>query len=297
MSRSPALLGSALSAALLLAACGDQPSPTPSGTAPAPADASAHDAAPPNATPANATPANTTPDSGASASDATASSGNETADAGGGATEVTSFDHGDPGVLPPGTGHGVPDPTIWGPGIRFPIKDGPAFANSQVYGHGGGSGPAGTGQCDAANFSYPWHDNFCETRAQPNGLCIGNLGHQGQDIRASTCHPGVHPVVAVADGTVTHIGSFSLFLTTPDGSRTYRYLHMSHLAVHEGESVSRGQVIGMVDHVYPPHNATTTHLHFEIKAPVTESGHTVITFVPPYASLVDAYGRMLAGTP
>ena len=27
--------------------------------------------------------------------------------------------------------------------MRFPMEEGPAFANSQVWGHGGGSGPGG----------------------------------------------------------------------------------------------------------------------------------------------------------
>lgn len=37
-------------------------------------------------------------------------------------------------------------------------------------------------------------------------------GHQGQDIRAATCEKGVHWVVAATDGTITNVGSYSVYL-------------------------------------------------------------------------------------
>ena len=37
------------------------------------------------------------------------------------------------------------------------------------------------------NYSYPWQDNFCETRDFQAGQCPGGFGHQGQDIRPATC--------------------------------------------------------------------------------------------------------------
>jgi len=37
------------------------------------------------------------------------------------------------------------------------------------------------------NYSYPWQDNFCETRDFEVGQCATGMGHQGQDIRPSSC--------------------------------------------------------------------------------------------------------------
>lgn len=199
-----------------------------------------------------------------------------------------SFDP--PGTLTPSTaGDGRADSRIYAPNMRFPIRDAPAYANSQVYGHGGGMGPGG-GQCDAANFSYPWHDNYCERRQWNMPLCPSGHGHQGQDIRASDCRAGVHPVVAVVDGRVSHIGSYTVYITGADGTR-YDYLHMSGVRVTMGQRVHCGDVIGNVDHVFDG-NATTNHLHFNIKQAVAGVGSV---FVPPYSSLVDAYQRLLAG--
>jgi hypothetical protein len=53
-----------------------------------------------------------------------------------------------PGAIPAGQGHGYLDRTVWSPAMCWPLQD-DAFANSQVYGHGGGMGPAGTSQCDS----------------------------------------------------------------------------------------------------------------------------------------------------
>src|SRR5262245_47312227 len=90
-----------------------------------------------------------------------------------------------PGVPVPGSGNGRQDPKNYAPGIRFPIEAAPAYANSQVWGVGGAEGPAGA-QSDKRNFSYPWHDNFCESRSYDMPLCPAGVGHQGQDIRAAS---------------------------------------------------------------------------------------------------------------
>ena len=70
-----------------------------------------------------------------------------------------SFSYKPAGELKPGSGRGRADGTVYVPGMRFPIEKGPAFANSQVYGRGGMHGGGG-GQCDSANYSYPWRDNY-----------------------------------------------------------------------------------------------------------------------------------------
>ena len=180
--------------------------------------------------------------------------------------------------------------------MRFPMDSGPAFADSQVYGHGGDHGPGG-GQCDAVNYAYPWSDNFCEARPYSTPLCPAGTGHQGQDIRPTTCQAAVHVAVAAEPGVISQIGSYTVYLSSDTG-RTYLYLHMqmNQLKVSVGDRVTRGQPLGLVSNNFGSTN-TTIHLHFEIKEPVTLHGATVITRVPPYSSLVDAYQRLLAGAP
>jgi murein DD-endopeptidase MepM/ murein hydrolase activator NlpD len=204
------------------------------------------------------------------------------------------------GALTPGSGRGATDPTIWAVGMRFPMESGPAYANSQVYGYGGFAAPGPGGQCDARNYSYPWRDNFCETRSWSNGMCPAGKGHQGQDIRPATCEKKVHWVVAAESGRITSIGSYTVTLLG-DSGRIYRYLHMDMPGVHAlfptdaSRNVTRGQHIGKVSADFGG-NATTIHLHFEIKAPVaTGGGAATVMFVPTYASLTDSYGRLLNG--
>ncbi len=40
-----------------------------------------------------------------------------------------------------------------------------------------------------ARASYPWRDNFCESRSFEVWQCAGGYGHQGEDIRAAACPP------------------------------------------------------------------------------------------------------------
>jgi murein DD-endopeptidase MepM/ murein hydrolase activator NlpD len=202
-----------------------------------------------------------------------------------GATGPFSYDP--PGQLVAGSGKGRVDMNVYAPNMRFPMESGPAFANSQVWGHGGNEGTGG--QCDKENFSYPWHDNYCETRDWDMPLCPGGQGHQGQDIRAASCKAGVHPTVAVADGTITSIGSYSVYLTTADGTR-FDYLHMQDVAVKEGQKVKRGDPMGKVSNQFGG-SATTVHLHFNIKQNVAGVGSV---YVPGYLSLVKSYEAMIS---
>jgi murein DD-endopeptidase MepM/ murein hydrolase activator NlpD len=268
----------------LLAACSPAAGPA-SSSAPAssaaPADPPPSSAAPASSLPASAAP----PDSSLPASSAPASS--LPASSGFAYTPAGQLQSGDTGVT---------DDTVYAPGIRFPIEQAPAFANSQVYGHGGASGPGGS-QCDAANYAYPWHDNFCEPRDYTTPLCPSGKGHQGQDIRPSTCKAAVWTAVAAEAGTISQIGTYTVYLTSDTG-RTYLYLHMQmdKLKVHVGDRVDRGQALGYVSNNFGS-TPTTIHLHFEIKEPVTVNGSTVVTRVPPYSSLIDAYQSLLAGNP
>lgn len=193
-----------------------------------------------------------------------------------------------PGVLVAGSGSGRKDTKNYAPGIRFPIEAAPAYANSQVWGVGGNSGPAGS-QSDKRNFSYPWHDNFCESRSYDMPLCPAGVGHQGQDIRAASAEKLKYWCVAAADGTVTSIGSYSVYITTANGTR-FDYLHMGNLQVKVGQKVTRGQRIGMVSNEFGG-TATTIHMHFNIRQNVAGTG---VVYVPPYNALVDSYKVLLA---
>ena len=199
-----------------------------------------------------------------------------------------SFTYAPPGELVGGSGTGRVDDTVYAPGIRFPIESAPAYANSQVWGRGGSQGGGGS-QCDAANFSYPWHDNYCETRTWSMPLCPAGEGHQGQDIRAASCENRVHWAVAAEDGTITSIGSYSVYLTSPDGTR-FDYLHMNDVAVHVGDHVTRGQRMGKVSNQFDG-TGTTVHLHFNIYRNVSGVG---MVYVPTYMSLVRSYEALIA---
>lgn len=199
-----------------------------------------------------------------------------------------------PGDLVPGSGQGLNDETVYAPGIRFPLEEAPAYPNSQVFGVGGMSGPAG-GQCDERNYGYPWHDNFCETRAASRKapMCPAGFGHQGQDIRPITCQKSVHWAVAAENGRIAGIGIYTVTLQGDSGTQ-YRYMHMDMgaLAVGLGDTVTRGQRLGKVSNDFGG-TPTTIHLHFEIRQNVNLGDGMVFTFVPPYPSLVDSYKRLL----
>lgn len=204
-----------------------------------------------------------------------------------------------PGALLPGTGEGSESETIFAPDMVFPIKDSPAYLQSMVFTFGGGM--VGGDQCDERNFEYPWRDNFCETRTsnRNSAYCPMNKIHQGQDIRVGTpesCQSerstsaadrDAHEVVAVEDGVISNVGSYSVNLRS--GGRIYKYLHlnMKKLAVSIGDTVQAGDTIGYVSNDFGG-TPTVLHLHFEI---TQNNGNGGWDYVPPYTSLVAAYER------
>lgn len=204
------------------------------------------------------------------------------------------FSYMPPGDLIEESGTGQTVQINYAPGLRFPMEAGQAYANSQVYNYGGYLGPAG-GQCNAANYAYAWRDNFCETRGYGTPMCPAGVGHQGQDIRPASCQDDVHWAVAVDDGTITSIGTYSVRLMTDDGVR-YTYLHLDKdtLLVEPGDTVSRGERIGYVSNEFGD-TATTIHLHFEIKMAIDTGAGIQNTPVPPYVALVDSYERLIGG--
>jgi hypothetical protein len=85
--------------------------------------------------------------------------------------------------------------------IRFPLADAPAYANSQSFLNWGDCYHTGRvgwrpvkgdayrckrndkslvfDESARENYSYPWQDNFCETRDFQVGQCANGYGHQG----------------------------------------------------------------------------------------------------------------------
>jgi murein DD-endopeptidase MepM/ murein hydrolase activator NlpD len=209
---------------------------------------------------------------------------------------AADFSYTVPGQLVPGdSGDGVSDSTLYSPDMRFPIKATPAYANSQVYGIGGSQGVKGT-QCAPANFSYPWHDNFCERRPSRQNLsCPHGSGHEGQDVRAASCTADIHVAVAAENGRITKKGPFWIGLLGSSGVY-YSYLHMNpnKLSVHLGDQVVAGQPLGLVSDYMDRAHDTTVHLHFEIHVSLVGAGGlTGLRVVSPYMSLVRAYQRLL----
>jgi hypothetical protein len=247
----------------------------------------------------------------------------------------TVFTYHSPGDLLPGTGFkgktGVPDYTVYSK-IRFPMADAPAFANSQSFmnwGNCDATGRSGAGmlgrvaayrcrvnsrtlvpdESAAENYSYPWRDNFCEHRFFFVGQCPAGLGHQGQDIRPSSCkqrvpaanrcEPYQHDVVAVRDGAVLRApGQEALYLVVnaPNERIRFRYLHMQPKqfdadGMVSGRLVREGEVIGKVGNYFKRERATTYHLHFDAQVP-TKHGWV---FINPYMTLVAAYERLIRG--
>lgn len=188
------------------------------------------------------------------------------------------------------------DNYIYAPNIRFPLAYAPAYINSQVYGIGGQFGPRGS-LCDSRNYQYPWRDNYCEKRTHKMPLCPAGVGHQGVDIRARDCRNNTHYAVAVEEGVITYIGSYSLKLRGTSG-RTYRYLHLDSrsIQVRRGQRVWRGQKIGRVSDNMGK-TKTSIHLHFDIKQTIRFGNYSKSVYIPPYSSLVDAYKRLLKGRP
>lgn len=188
-------------------------------------------------------------------------------------------------------GAGRVDDYVYAPGMRFPVENAPAYANSQIYGHGGYMGPGGS-QCNAANYAYPWHDNYCEERSWDMPMCPSGRGHQGQDIRPATCVDQAHWAVAAVDGSITNIGSYSVYLTGDDGRR-YDYLHMRGVVVSVGQRVTRGQRLGRISDNMGS-TPTSIHLHFNVRMNVSGYGNV---YAPTYMSLVRSYQELIGPPP
>ena len=248
--------------------------------------------------------------------------------------ESKDFTYFSPGSIIPNTGlrkdlGGRPDYTVYAR-LRFPLKQMPAFANSQSFNNWGDCDFTGRSvrnprrkdqpySCNVngrplvfnesapGNYSYPWRDNFCEHRRFFVGQCPGGEGHQGQDIRPSSCklfnegadrcQPYQHEVVAAHDGFILRARkqeAVYLFINTPTTHARVRYMHMNPNqldadGILSGKLVHEGDLIGKVGNYNNRERGTTYHLHFDMQVP-TKIGWV---FVNPYMTLVAAYERLI----
>ena len=248
--------------------------------------------------------------------------------------ESRDFSYFSPGFLIPNSGlkkeiGGRPDYTIYAR-LRFPLREAPAFANSQSFNNWGdcdftgrsvrnprrkdqpyscnvNGRPLVFNEAAPGNYSYPWRDNFCEHRRYFVGQCPGGEGHQGQDIRPSSCTlfndgadrclPYQHDVVAAHDGFILRAPkqeAVYLFVNTANTHVRVRYIHMnpSQLdadGIVSGKLVHEGDLLGKVGNYNNRERGTTYHLHFDMQVP-TGLGWV---FVNPYMTLVSAYERLI----
>ena len=243
------------------------------------------------------------------------------------------FTYRPPGAILANSGyHGQPgraDPAVYTQ-IRFPLRDAPAFANSQSFLNWGNcdftgrtAAPrtkGGSYRCKrndkplvfdesaSENYSYPWQDNFCESRQFEVGQCATGFGHQGQDIRPSSCplrndgadrcEPNRFAIVAARDGIILRgFGQQAAFLVIDTALEhvRLRYMHMSPQrmdaeALLNGRHVAEDEPIGLVSNYQDYPGGTTSHLHFDLQV-FTRDGWL---WVNPYATLIASYEHLLA---
>ena len=225
---------------------------------------------------------------------------------------------------------GVTDYTVYSR-IRFPIERAPAFANSQSFMNWGdcyrtgrvswsstkgdeyhckrNDKPLVFDESAKENYSYPWQDNFCETRDFDVGQCANGMGHQGQDIRPSSCQmrnaeadrclPDIFPTVAVRDGVLIRSPTQQavyLLINAPGEHIRFRYIHMNPAnldadGVVHGRRVKEGERIGVVSNYQDRVGGTTSHLHFDTQV-FTREGWL---WVNPYTTLISSYERLISG--
>jgi murein DD-endopeptidase MepM/ murein hydrolase activator NlpD len=250
-------------------------------------------------------------------------------------TEVSKdFTYFSPGFLIPKTGltrdiSGRADYTVYAR-LRFPLKEKPAFANSQSFNNWGdcdftgrsvrnprrkdqpysctvNGRPLVFNESAPGNYSYPWRDNFCEHRRYFVGQCPGGEGHQGQDLRpgscalfndgADRCQPYRHEVVAVHDGFILRARkqeAVYLFINTPAMHVRVRYMHMNPNQL-DADGIVSGRLVREGEVIgkvgnYNGGERGTTY-HLHFDMQVPTKAGWV--FVNPYMTLVAAYERLI----
>ncbi len=111
--------------------------------------------------------------------------------------------------------------------------------------------PPLTGRCDRT-------DDFGAPRYNPNtGV---HYSHQGRDLPAPTGTP-IHAITAGKVISAHDTGRGGLQVQIQSGSVVLKYNHLSRFAVHAGQQVGAGTVIGYVGSTG---DATVPHLHLEV---------------------------------
>lgn len=192
--------------------------------------------------------------------------------------------------------------------IRFPLEKTPASVRSQSY-RNRRSGDKPFDDQAGGNASYPWQDNFCESRSFGVGQCPGGFGHQGEDIKpapcpgagegAERCDPKQQAVLAVREGVVIRSlkqQAATLQINSRNEHIRFRYMHMNPASldadgVLNGRRVDEGEKIGVVSNYLDYPNGTSRHLHFDVQV-FTRDGWL---WVNPYGTLVSAYERLIRG--
>lgn len=141
--------------------------------------------------------------------------------------------------------------------------------------------PAGGGPADAVMAAPPVAairvPPSSELRAPIDGMNIESMKGGFSEVRGSRGHEAVDilmprgtPIHAVTDGTIEKLfyskaGGITIYEFDTDGRLCYYYAHLERYAdgVHEGQHVSKGDVIGYVGTSgnAPPN---TPHLHFAV---------------------------------
>lgn len=164
----------------------------------------------------------------------------------------------------------------------------------------------------AENYAYPWRDNYCEERddnsREPKDCPARKRAHEGQDIRpracqydGTRCKINLYDVVAVTKGTALWKPNNNVKFVADDDTGVYFvYLHMSPDALRgaglqQGVAVprNRGDKIGQVGNwMKTDPNATTAHLHFEIRSQTETCGSYGCTSAP-YWTLIRVYEQLI----
>jgi hypothetical protein len=195
--------------------------------------------------------------------------------------------------------------------IRFPLERTPAFVHSQAFRDRSSNGKP-LDELVGSVTTYPWQDNFCESRSFGVGQCASGYGHQGEDIRpapcptsnqgsqdAERCEPDRQTIVAVRDSVVIRSPkqqAATLQINTRTEHVRFRYMHMNPTAMDadgllNGRHVDEGEKIGVVSNYMDHPNGTSRHLHFDVQV-FTRDGWL---WVNPYVTLVSAYERLIRG--
>jgi hypothetical protein len=248
--------------------------------------------------------------------------------------ESKDFTYFSPGFLIPNTGlkkdvGGRGDYTVYAR-LRFPLKEPPAFPNSQSFNNWGdcdftgrsvrtprrkdqpyscklNGRPLVFNESAPPNYSYPWRDNFCEHRRYFVGQCPGGEGHQGQDIRpgsctlfndgADRCLPYQHEVVAAHDGFILRARkqeAVYLFINTASTHARVRYMHMNPNQL-DADGIVSGKLVHEGDLLGKVGNYNNgergTTYHLHFDMQVPTKVGWV--FVNPYMTLVSAYERLI----